>query len=134
MNKARYRVENATLEHAADLPTSTDRPAYLEGQKYYIAVDTETTGFNWYAGERPFLATVSDYDRDWLFYLPDEKDRDVVEDGSPQLREAILNADGAKNPNQNSFVQVLASPERLAHELQTRREYAAGAVLRSLHA
>ena len=50
------------------------------------------------------------------------------------LHRAILNADGAKNPNQHSFVQVLASPERLAHELKTRREYAAGAVLRSLHA
>jgi DNA polymerase-1 len=102
-------VENATLEHAADLPTSTDRPAYLEGQKYYIAVDTETTGFNWYAGERPFLATVSDYDRDWLFYLPDEKDRDVVEDGSPQLREAILNADGIVFHNASFDIHMLVS-------------------------
>lgn len=109
MSKARYRVENATLEHASALPSAADRPGYLADQKYLIAVDTETTGFNWYAGERPFLATVSDYDRDWLFYLPDEADKDRVEDGLSDLRKVMLEADGLVFHNASFDIHMLVS-------------------------
>lgn len=87
-SKERYRVTNATIEHSDPLPNSDGRPEYLSDQKYIIAVDTETTGFNWYAGDRPFLATVSDYDRDWLYYLPL-----TGTDGTEDLRQVLLKAD-----------------------------------------
>ena len=55
--KARYRVENATIEHKGVMPTD-DRPAYLRAdQKYMIAVDTETTGFEPHLGHDPPTAT-----------------------------------------------------------------------------
>lgn len=109
MTKARCRVENGTMEHSSVLPTATDRPAYLADQKYVIAVDTETTGFNWHAGERPFLATVSDYDRDWLFYLPDEKDKGQVEDGKEDLRRVLLNADALVFHNASFDIHMLVA-------------------------
>lgn len=107
--KEGYRVANATMEHSATLPMSADRPAYLQDNKYLIAVDTETTGFAWHDGDRPFLATVSDYDRDWLFYLPDEHDRAHFEDGAKELRKAILDADGLVFHNASFDIHMLVS-------------------------
>ena len=82
----------ATIDHVTDVPSAEGRPEYLEGVCYTIALDTETTGFNWHGEDRPFLATVSDYDRDWLYYLPLSEDDDVP-DQQDQLRAAILEAD-----------------------------------------
>ena len=82
----------ATIDHVTDVPSSEGRPEYLEGVCYTIALDTETTGFQWHGEDRPFLATVSDYDRDWLYYLPLSEDDDVP-DQQDQLRAAILEAD-----------------------------------------
>lgn len=82
----------ATIDHVTDVPSAEGRPEYLEGVCYTIAVDTETTGFQWHGEDRPFLATVSDYDRDWLYYLPLGEDDDVP-DQQDQLRAAILEAD-----------------------------------------
>lgn len=56
------------------------------GEPYRIAVDTETDGLAWYDGKRPFIATVSDYDRDYLFNLTDAL-------GVAALRDALLKAD-----------------------------------------
>lgn len=85
---------DSTVEHADKLPTD-DRPDYLDGQ-YLIAYDTETDGLAWEDDARPFLATISDYDRDWLFYLPgdDAKMAELVDDGRKVLRDALLNAHG----------------------------------------
>lgn len=107
--KEGYRVVNATLDHSTALPSATDRPEYLDDQKYIIAVDTETTGFNWFEGDRPFLATVSDYDRDWLFYLPDDHDRPHFEDGAAPLREAIMKADAIVFHNASFDIHMLVS-------------------------
>ena len=107
--QARYRVENATIEHKGVMPTAADRPAYLRDEKYMVAVDTETTGFNWYAGDRPFLATVSDYDRDWMFYLPNEQDKALVNDGCSALRKVILEADGLIFHNASFDIHMLVS-------------------------
>ena len=82
----------ATIDHVTDVPSPEGRPEYLEGVCYTIALDTETTGFQWHGEDRPFLATVSDYDRDWLYYLPLSEDDDVP-DQQDQLRAAILEAD-----------------------------------------
>lgn len=82
----------ATIDHVTDVPSAEGRPEYLEGMCYTIALDTETTGFQWHGEDRPFLATVSDYDRDWLYYLPLSEDDDVP-DQQDQLRAAILEAD-----------------------------------------
>ena len=82
----------ATIDHVTDVPSSEGRPEYLEGVCYTIALDTETTGFQWHGEDRPCLATVSDYDRDWLYYLPLSEDDDVP-DQQDQLRAAILEAD-----------------------------------------
>ena len=109
--RARYRVENATIEHKGVMPTAKDRPVYLRDEKYMIAVDTETTGFNWYAGDRPFLATVSDYDRDWMFYLPNKEDKAIVEDGYSALRKAILDADALIFHNASFDIHMLVSAE-----------------------
>ena len=67
----------ATIDHVTDVPSAEGRPEYLEDVCYTIALDTETTGFQWHGEDRPFLATVSDYDRDWLYYLPLSEDDDV---------------------------------------------------------
>lgn len=109
--RARYRVENATIEHPGVMPTAKDRPAYLRDEKYMIAVDTETTGFNWFDGDRPFLATVSDYDRDWMFYLPNKEDKAIVEDGYSALRKAILDADALIFHNASFDIHMLVSAE-----------------------
>lgn len=109
--RARYRVENATIEHKGVMPTAKDRPVYLRDEKYMVAVDTETTGFNWYSGDRPFLATVSDYDRDWMFYLPNEDDKALVEDGYSALRKAILDADALIFHNASFDIHMLVSAE-----------------------
>lgn len=82
----------ATIDHVTDVPSAEGRPEYLEDVCYTIALDTETTGFQWHGEDRPFLATVSDYDRDWLYYLPLSEDDDVP-DQQDQLRAAIVEAD-----------------------------------------
>lgn len=52
---------------------------------YVLAVDTETDGFDWFDGKRPFIATASDYDNDYLFKSDPE---DVG-----RLRDLVLGAD-----------------------------------------
>jgi DNA polymerase I-like protein with 3'-5' exonuclease and polymerase domains len=104
-------VENATIEHKGVMPAAGDRPVYLRDKKYMVAVDTETTGFNWYDGDRPFLATVSDYDRDWLFYLPNKEDKELVEDGYSAFRKAILGADALIFHNATFDIHMLVSAE-----------------------
>lgn len=64
---------NQTIKHKETVPND-DRPAYLMGTPYTIALDTETTGLDWFDGDLPFIATVSDYDRDYLFDLSSEGD------------------------------------------------------------
>lgn len=64
---------NRTQRHTGHEPKD-DRPKYLHGDPYRLAVDTETTGLAWYDGRRPFIATASDYDRDYLFDLADPED------------------------------------------------------------
>lgn len=62
---------NSTIEHESESPND-DRPDYLMGTPYTIAVDTETRGNgNWFDGPEhgAFLATVSDYDSDWWYDL-----------------------------------------------------------------
>lgn len=55
-------------------------------QPYRLAVDSETDGLAWYDGKRPFIATASDYDRNYLFKMDDPID-------VAALRKAILDAD-----------------------------------------
>lgn len=105
--KEGYRVANATMEHTGELPTAAERPEYLSDQKYMVAVDTETTGFNWFAGDRPFLATVSDYDRDWLFYMPHGEDG--IDDGRDELRAAIMGADALIFHNASFDIHMLVA-------------------------
>ncbi|MCW0193375.1 MAG: DNA polymerase [Rhodococcus sp.] len=67
---------------------------------YVIALDTETTGLNWYDGDYPFLATISDYDRDFLYRL--DADRE-------DLRRDILNADEIIFHNASFDIHMLVS-------------------------
>lgn len=78
---------NGTIHHATRRPFD-DRPDYLmeHDDHYRIAVDTETDGLNWYDGKKPFIATISDYDRDYLFNMEDPK-------GVAALRKSLLDAD-----------------------------------------
>lgn len=70
-------ARNATIRHPATTP-SDDRPTYLDPEPYRVAVDTETTGFDWFDAHRPFIATASDYDRDYLFRMDDDEDRRIL--------------------------------------------------------
>lgn len=70
---------NATIKHELDGPDPDDRPEYLMESPYIVALDTETTGNRWFDGHRPFLATASDYDRDYVYRL--DKPDDVHELG-----------------------------------------------------
>lgn len=115
---------NATVYHRTHVPRD-DRPTYLMADPYYIAVDTETTGLDWHlgdwkfnslkgkdlpvAGDRPFLATVSDYDRDWVFHLDNPLER-------RQLRKAVLGADGLLMHNAPFDVHMLAVEGILTYE------------------
>jgi DNA polymerase I-like protein with 3'-5' exonuclease and polymerase domains len=108
--KEGVRVTSGTIEHVNEAPSAADRPAYLRDEKYMIAVDTETTGFNWFAGDQPFLATVSDYDRDWMYYLPiNEHDEEHFEDGTAALREAVLGADALIFHNASFDIHMLVT-------------------------
>lgn len=64
---------NSTTNHYSQWPTD-DRPDYLKGDMYLLAVDTETTGLDWSGGDYPFIATASDYDSDYLFQLVEHPD------------------------------------------------------------
>jgi ribonuclease D len=108
--KEGVRVTSGTIEHVNVAPSAADRPAYLRDEKYMLAVDTETTGFNWFDGDRPFLATVSDYDRDWMYYLPiNAHDEEHFEDGTAALREAILAADALIFHNASFDIHMLVT-------------------------
>ena len=60
-----------TIPHASPYPLD-DRPEYLMDTPYRVALDTETDGLEWFDDRRPFLATASDYDRDWCWHMPKE--------------------------------------------------------------
>jgi len=79
-------ARNNTIKHELMRPND-DRPGYLMEGGYVIAVDTETLGLRWYDGEHPFLGTISDYDRDFLYRL-DGPTRDDAD-----FRRDVLNAD-----------------------------------------
>lgn len=79
---------NGTINHAADVP-SDDRPEYLKATKYALAVDTETDGLDWAGSARAFVATASDYDRDFLFRLADHPVQGADDDALEDLRAAI---------------------------------------------
>lgn len=59
-----------------------------------IAVDTETTGLDWFDGHYPFIATVSDYDSDLVYQLavhPNDQQTNLQVEA---FREHIHSADG----------------------------------------
>lgn len=47
-------------------------------EPYVVAIDTETTGNRWYDDHRPFIATASDYDRDYLYVMGRDSDNDAL--------------------------------------------------------
>lgn len=65
------RVTKGTVKHEKNDP-SDDRPDYLKSNGYVIAVDTETTGFDWFAEDYPFYGTITDYDRDYGYNLEEK--------------------------------------------------------------
>lgn len=69
---------NETIPHDWGYPVG-DQPDYLDG-RMVVAVDTETTGLDWFAGDFPFVATVSDYDRDYLYRLAEHPEHDHTGD------------------------------------------------------
>ena len=66
---------NATIKHESPLPDPEGRPDYLSNKPYVLAVDTETTNNRWFDDGYPFLATASDYDRDYLFRIDGHRDQ-----------------------------------------------------------
>lgn len=93
---------NNTITHELKRPND-DRPDYLKGTPYMIALDTETTGLQWYDKDRAFLATISDYDRDYVYRLEGDKD------DTADLRRDILNADAIIFHNASFDIHVLVS-------------------------
>lgn len=93
------RSLNATIRHKGRNPID-DRPGYLKDGDYVLAVDTETTGLNWYGEDWPFIATASDYDRDYLYKLPADNEH---------LRRDILNADVLVFHNASFDIHMLVS-------------------------
>lgn len=89
------RALNGTVPHESDAPVD-DRPDYLDTDApFTLAVDTETKGFDWFDGVRPFIATVSDHDRDYLYTFDGAHgytDEQIAEDKAA-FREALLLAD-----------------------------------------
>lgn len=83
------------------------RPAYLKDEPYTLAVDTETTGLAWYGDDYPFIATASDYYRDYLYVLP--KDNDA-------LRRDILNAERVVFHNASFDIHMLVKAGILSLE------------------
>jgi DNA polymerase-1 len=80
---------------------------------YALAVDTETTGLNWADGDYPFIATASDFDRDYLFQLahhPDDKlDTDECDAHLDALRVALRGADALIFHNAPFDIHMLVS-------------------------
>ena len=62
-------VTKGTIKHEASDPSPNGRPAYLKELGHVLAVDTETSGFDWFDGDRPFYGTISDFDRDYGYDL-----------------------------------------------------------------
>lgn len=77
-----------------------DRPRYLQDGPYALAVDTETKGLRWWDDGTPFIATASDFDRDYLYRFNEKKD-------PAWLREAILRADTLIFHNASFDIHVL---------------------------
>lgn len=75
-------------------------------QPYVIAVDTETLGFKWFDSEHPFLGTISDYDRDFLYRLMPSTAGDLDND---DFRRDILNADTLVFHNASFDIHQLVS-------------------------
>lgn len=95
-------ARNATTKHASTEPKD-DRPTYLQGGPYVVAIDTETDGLDWQDDHRPFIATASDYDRDYLFVLDRPEDRAA-------LRALILDtADSIVSHNASFDVHMLVA-------------------------
>ncbi len=97
-------TSDGTMVHKTKRPTD-DRPTYLRNENpmgYMLAVDTETDGTAWWDGARPFIATASDYDRDYLFNLANDKD-------CAALRTAYLAADSVVFHNAQFDVHMLAA-------------------------
>lgn len=97
-------MSEGTVGHRLALP-SDDRPKYLREDNdlgYLLAVDTETDGNNWWDGHRPFIATASDYDRDYLYRMHDPQD-------VRSLAMAILSADALVFHNAPYDVHMLVA-------------------------
>jgi DNA polymerase I-like protein with 3'-5' exonuclease and polymerase domains len=106
-------AKNNTITHEKGFPTD-DRPDYLksEGEPYTIALDTETTGLDWYDGDFAFVATISDYDRDYLYRLKPHPEVHTVDEATAdfnKLRRDILNADRIIFHNAAFDIHVLVS-------------------------
>lgn len=73
------------------------RPSYLRDLPYTLSVDTETRGLDWFDNDTAFLATMSDYDNDWVFQ----------ESELHKLREPMLAADAIIFHNATFDLNVL---------------------------
>ena len=85
------------------MSNATTRPGYLGDQPYAIAVDTETTGFEWHGEDWPFMATVSDFRDDKLYILTPEQNE------TKALRDRILEAEVLIFHNATFDIMMLVS-------------------------
>lgn len=69
-------------------------------EPYTLAVDTETTGLDWFDGDWPFIATATDHSGNHLWRLPGER---------AELREALLGADRLVFHNAKFDVHMLVA-------------------------
>ena len=93
------KAYNATMKHKSR-NARDDRPSYLRNSGYVLAVDTETTGLRWWDDGEPFIATASDFDRDYLYTWTEPGD-------CQKLRDAILAADILVFHNASFDIHVL---------------------------
>jgi DNA polymerase I-like protein with 3'-5' exonuclease and polymerase domains len=114
---AGYRVVGPDI-YDSPLPSREGRPDYLAGTKYALAVDTETTGFDWFDEHYPFIATASDFDRDWVFDTRPGKGTE----GSVALRKAILEAEVLLFHNLPFDVHMLVAAGIVTYEEIFERE------------
>lgn len=108
------RVSKGTQKHSLNNP-SDDRPKYLRDQKFTIAVDTETTGFDWYSGDYPFYGTITDYDRDYGYDLTSSR-------GGLEFDAAIVDAETLIFHNASFDIHMIASMGSLHLEVLLGKE------------
>jgi len=104
-------AKNNTITHEKGYPTD-DRPDYLKtgDEPYTIACDTETSGLDWFDGDFCFIATISDYDRDYLYRTKPHPEACTVDEATAdfnKLRRDILAADRIIFHNASFDIHVL---------------------------